>query len=232
MTFEIQQLEEAIAGVVNEEAIGSPYFEACMRFLGFELAKALLEALEDNIPQTMRVVCSAEDYDILAGPFVTVLRGSGVECSLSCLWSKYNEETEYVPATSVLVAQVHDDGPALVDMIACISSSLTEDALIADHFSRSTTKIDASRYYVTSPFISEDEETAVRRQLEYRGSVQPHFFDLSPERKLRPKIDILSLVRGHLRLTYGNDQVGFVPTDFGGPKPEFTNDFEPPSFPI
>lgn len=228
MKWEIEQLDQAIKGVSNKDTIGSPYFEACMAFLGDSLAKKLLFLLEGAPPQTIRIVCSAEDYDLLAVPFADALGRDGVKCAISCLWSIYDEPTEYIPAKSVLVGQAHRDGPDYVDALVTICSSLAEAATAADHFSRSTGSNGAACHVVLAPFITARARSEVLEQLNFRGSIQPAFLDLDTRLSSESDFDLLPVLRSHLRQVYGHDRVAFVPRDFGGPEPNYQNDYEPP----
>lgn len=230
MTHDISDLDEALAGLTTDEMAGSLYFEACLQFLGTALAKQFLQECEEGLPGTIRIVCSSEDYDMLALPFAQTLRGEGISCWISCLWSKYNGPTEHVPATSLLVAQAHNDGPRRVDAIVNISCSLIEEAIVADNLSRIAGKINAESHYILSPFMTGQDVRLVRDQMDYRGSVQPTFVDLTTLLNAEPPQDLLPFLRRHLRIAYGRDRVAFVPMDFGGNAPTFISD--PPKFNI
>lgn len=228
MPYEILELDQAVDGVQEDEAVGSPYFAFCMEFLGRTLASRVVSALPKTTVTSVRVVCSVEDYELLAVPFAAAMNEQEIDTAISCLWSILEEATEFVPAKSVLVSQAHRDGPTNVDLLVLICSSFSEPAVVADHLSRAANATQAGHYLAISPFDALRAEQMLNQELEVRGAIPPGFVDLSNEIIVDPKFDLLQRSRQHLTQVYGRIGAALLPADFGGRDPRYDNDYEPP----
>ncbi|WP_275782641.1 hypothetical protein [Pararhizobium gei] len=225
MTTEAFDISETLATILDDETQGTEAFASAMSEAATELATRFVEEKECS-GLTVVIVASAQDREFLRG-FIKVLLDRKAKPSVSTLWHKYRPQTGFAVASSILMAQHHEPHPPKADLVIYFTSSLAEDATIADGLSRILSKIAADETVIHTFTAAEAEVTSLRDQFEARNLAIPRILPLdgaiSPD-EARGK-SVRNALRSHLKQAYGKRSIAYIPKALGGPDPIYKSDY-------